>query len=381
MNLRLPLSDQTHMLNRPFPDSYRMAFLAAALSLSLRPSLGALPAATVPTVGTYFDGLGSPYGGCGVPQELLETQDFVALNVYNTPGEYSNSPTRPLTGADLPIMGEFANGANCGRWVEVTVGPICKGTNDGAPGQPFCRGDGAQWVDDAFSGATLNMLVADACGDGNAWCRDSRLHLDLSKPSLGRFLKAGQPAGDMAPDHWNNRTISWRYIPAPDYQGDIRIYFLKGTQKYWTAVSITRLPNGIHAVEQKVNGAWVRAGRYGDMGQGFLLATVPDDFRIRILDASDALLQGGREYVFAHPESCGGTCDAAATPAPYQGFAADGTPILERSHAKPTRHAAATLQSANNGIRIHFAPQLSGASEESILDARGRTLPISSVAN
>lgn len=368
-----------------FPDTYRITFLAAAILF--RPATAApkpeaptaaktaMHAAAAPTMGTWFDGLGQPYGGCGVPQELLETQDFVALNVYDTPGEYALSPARPLTGADLPVMGEFANGANCGRWVEVTVGPICKGTNDGAPGQPFCRGDGAQWADDAFSGASLNMLVADACGDGNAWCRDSRKHLDLSKPSLGRFLKAGQPAGDMAPDHWNNRQISWRYIPSPDYQGDIRIYFLKGTQKYWTAISITHLPNGIHTVEQKVNGAWVRAKRYVDMGQGFLLETVPDDFRIRILDASDAPLQGGREYVFAHPESCGGTCDAAATPAPYTAFASDGTAVLIRASTKTPGHAAATLQSGENGVRFRYAAPLAGDGEDRLLDAQGRRLP------
>ena len=31
------------------------------------------------------DNLGSPYGGCGLPQDQLETQNWIALNVFNTP--------------------------------------------------------------------------------------------------------------------------------------------------------------------------------------------------------------------------------------------------------------------------------------------------------
>ena len=41
---------------------------------------------------TYFSGLGSPYGGCGLPQANLDSQDFVALNVFNTPGD--SGPSR-----------------------------------------------------------------------------------------------------------------------------------------------------------------------------------------------------------------------------------------------------------------------------------------------
>ena len=33
---------------------------------------------------TWFSSLGQPYGGCGVPQANLDTQNFVALNVQNT---------------------------------------------------------------------------------------------------------------------------------------------------------------------------------------------------------------------------------------------------------------------------------------------------------
>src|SRR5665647_746108 len=36
---------------------------------------------------SWFTGLGAPYGGCGMTQDALETQNFVALNVYDTPGD------------------------------------------------------------------------------------------------------------------------------------------------------------------------------------------------------------------------------------------------------------------------------------------------------
>lgn len=62
---------------------------------------------------TYFDALGSPYGGCGLPQANLDTQNFVALNVYDTPCDYAFYP-RPLTGADLPRRGMWTTGSTAG---------------------------------------------------------------------------------------------------------------------------------------------------------------------------------------------------------------------------------------------------------------------------
>src|SRR5262245_8864131 len=67
---------------------------------------------------TYFDGLGQPYGGCGLPQANLDSQNFVALNVYDTPRDYTYYP-RPLTGANLSKLGMWNNGHNCGRWIQV----------------------------------------------------------------------------------------------------------------------------------------------------------------------------------------------------------------------------------------------------------------------
>jgi len=49
------------------------------------------PPPTLTGNATHFDALGSPYGGCGLPQSALDSQNFVALNVQNTPGDYDLS--------------------------------------------------------------------------------------------------------------------------------------------------------------------------------------------------------------------------------------------------------------------------------------------------
>src|SRR5258707_9261474 len=148
-------------------------------------ALGQLPASAIdpgstpaPVTGnaTWFTGLGSPYGGCGLPQSALDTQNFLALNVQNSPGSYSNLP-RPISAANASELGMFDNGLNCGRWVRVTIGSNCTGINDGAPGQPFCRN--GSFAADQFNGATLDFVVADSCDDGNAWCKDDPYHVDL----------------------------------------------------------------------------------------------------------------------------------------------------------------------------------------------------------
>ena len=163
-------------------------------------------------VSTHFEALGTPYGGCGVPPDLVETDYYVALNVYDSPGIGTMWP-RPLKGQDTLYKGEFNNGRNCGRWVKVAIMEDCiGGTNDGALGQAFCRGSNAKWMNDQYSYAYLNMIVTDACGDNNGWCRDSKYHLDLHTPSLNKFEKAGVAVADMYPTHFNNRKISWEYI-------------------------------------------------------------------------------------------------------------------------------------------------------------------------
>ena len=296
----------------------RLAALAAATAALVLLAFQ-LPASADPVTGnaTYFDALGAPYGGCGLPQAQLDSPDFVALNVYNTPGDYSFYP-RPLTGADAAKIGLWDNGRNCGRFVQVSIGDYCTGVNDGAVNQPFCR-NGA-WTTDAYNGATLTMIVADSCGDSNAWCRDDPYHLDLAKDSLNRFVKGGAAVGDLYPNHFNNRHISWSFVPAPNYSGDIRIGFLQGAQAYWPAIAVSHLANGIHGVEYLSGGAWKTAKMNSDMGESYVIDGVTPgatNFQIRVRDAGDQLINSGRVYSFALPSGCGSTCSQPYTAAAY----------------------------------------------------------------
>ncbi|MGV9981244.1 cellulose binding domain-containing protein [Micromonospora wenchangensis] len=309
------------------PSRHRAGLLAAltavaALLLVVPLPVGALavPEPTTPVTGnaTHFDALGAPYGGCGLPQAELDAPDFVALNAYDLPGDYSSYPMRPIPASQAAKIGLWNNGLNCGRFVRVTVGDYCTGVNDGAPGQPFCRN--GSWTADAYSGATLTMVVADSCGDGNAWCRDDPYHLDLSTASLNRFVRNGTPVGDMNPTHWNNRHVSWSFVPAPNYSGDIRIGFMKGAQRYWPAIAVSHLANGIHGVEYLAGGVWTAATMNSDMGQSYVIGATAaggTDFQIRVRDAAGALINDGRVYRFALPASCGGTCSAAYTRVDY----------------------------------------------------------------
>jgi hypothetical protein len=267
---------------------------------------------------TWFSALGQPYGGCGVPQPDLDSQNFVALNVQNTPGDYSTFLPRPIPAADASKIGFFNNGLNCDRWVKVTIGNFCTGTNDGAPNQPFCRN--GSWVADKYNGATLDMLVADSCQDGNAWCRDDPNHLDLAQGSLNSFVLNGQPVGDMYPNHWNNRQISWQFEPAPNYSGDIKLGFLQSANPYWSPIDVTHLANGIHGVDYFQNGAWVKATTDSDMGDAYLIlptTTAGSQYQIRVYDVNGQLINNGRVYNFSFPASCGSSCPTSYTPVTY----------------------------------------------------------------
>ena len=299
---------------------------AAAVCAGFALVLSQLPASaqmiadpTTPVIGnaTYFDGLGAPYGGCGLPQAQLESQNFVALNVYNTPGDYAFYP-RPLTGANAGKVGAWNNGLNCGRWVQVKISDYCTGVNDGAPNQPFCRN--GSWGADRYNNAVLNMLVTDSCGDANGWCRDDPYHLDLSKDSLNRFAGDGGAVGDMYPSHWNNRRVAWSFIPAPDYTGDVQIGFMQGAKVYWPAIAVSHLANGIHGVEYLAGGAWQTAKMNSDMGQSYIIdGATPgsSQFQIRVRDVNDELINNGRVYSFSLPASCGSACGQAYTGVAY----------------------------------------------------------------
>jgi hypothetical protein len=269
-------------------------------------------AQTYTGVATHFEALGTPYGGCGIPPELIDSEHFVALNVFVSPNTGSQDFTRPIIGADTIRKGEFNNGFNCGRWVKVTICEDCiGGINDGALGEEFCRG--GQWLNDSYSGAELYMIVTDACGDNNGWCRDSRYHLDLHTTSLNEFKKEDIPVADMYPLHFNNRKISWEYVTAPNYSGDIEIYFMQGAQYYWPAIAINHLENGISKIEQKLNDTWVVIDRNSDMGQSFILKDLTQPYTIRIYDINNNLINFGKEYTFSIPASCGTACSEPAT--------------------------------------------------------------------
>lgn len=251
----------------------------------------------------------------------------MALNVSDDSGFYG-SLTHPIKGADTVHMGTYRNGQNCGRWIKVRIGDWCTGNNGGEAGKAFCAG--GTWVPDSMNGATLDVVVLDQCTDGNAWCRDSRYHLDFHTPALGAFEKDGTPAPMATPNTlpvgmgttWNvlssfgNRKISWDFEAAPNYQGEPRFWFSVDSKPGYMRLIVTHLPNGIHLVEQLVNGTWTAARTEGDMGQMWIL---PDasvtTFKLRLTDADDQLVLGGRTWSVTYPASCASNCKSAGTPA------------------------------------------------------------------
>ena len=268
---------------------------------------------------THFEGLGTPYGGCGVPAAYVGSVKFVALNVFKGANTGANDPDRPIGPENFEIMGAFKNGLNCGRWVRVTILENCVGgSNSGALGAGFCNEPGTSLQNDQYTGAVQYMIVTDSCGDNNGWCREDPYHLDFHTPSVNTFEKNGQPVNDMFPTHFNNRRISWEFVEAPDYTGDIEIYFMKDSFKWWASIFITNLKNGIHGVQQKVNGSWVNLQMNSDLGQAYLLQNTDiGTFTIRVIDANDNLINNEREYTFDFPETCGTLCENAATQTTY----------------------------------------------------------------
>ncbi|MFZ1084266.1 MAG: cellulose binding domain-containing protein [Terracidiphilus sp.] len=268
---------------------------------------------------TWFSALGTPYGGCGVPQQYLDSQNFVALNVQNDPADYTLFLSRPIASEYASEIGLWDNGMNCGRWVHVTIGDFCDGMNDGEQDEPFCRG-GTGWVADQFTGAELDLVVADSCQDGNAWCRDDPYHLDQAEAALNQYVLNGAAVGDMNPTYWNNRQIHWNFELPPSYTGDINIGMLANSTSAWTAISVTHLANGIHGLQYLSGGVWTKAINDGDMGEAFLISpTVAGgtEFEVQVYDITNTLINNARIYSFAIPASCGSVCTPAFTPVTY----------------------------------------------------------------
>jgi hypothetical protein len=308
-----------------------VALVAAVLAWQLPAGALDVSGTPAPVTGwaTWFSGLGSPYGGCGLPQADLDSQNFLALNVQNSPGVYTNLP-RPIPAADASEIGMFDNGLNCGRWVQVTIGDNCDGTNTGAAGQPFCTP--GSLVSDQFNGATLDFVVADSCDDDNAWCKDDPYHVDLAQASLNQFILNGQPVVDMYPGSWNNRQVTWQFIQAPNYAGNIDIGFIQSAQPYWPAVAISHLPNGIHGVQYYANGSWVTATMDSDMGDDYIIGpttgtgTDGTNYEIQVTDANGNLINNGEIYSFSLPSACADGCSPAYTPVTYTTSTAPAPP-------------------------------------------------------
>lgn len=268
---------------------------------------------------THFEKLGTPFGGCGVPTEFVDSDAFVALNVFKGPNVGPNDFDRPIAAGNEEIKGEFNNGLNCGRWVKVTILEDCVGgPNSGKLGEGFCNEPGSSYQDSEFTGAVQYMVVTDACGDNNGWCRDDPFHLDLHTSAVNQFKKDGELTTNMLETSFNNPKIEWEYVKAPDYSGDIKIHFMEDSFKWWASVFFTNLENGIHGVQQKINGEWVNLSMNSDLGQAYLLQnTDVGSFTVRIIDVDDQLINGEREYSFDFPASCGERCSNPGTPVTY----------------------------------------------------------------
>jgi hypothetical protein len=260
---------------------------------------------------THFGGTGNNAGGCGVPGNIQDTQNYVALNVQNDPGNYTLTLARPIVAPYLGDIGLFNNGLNCGRYLHVTMGNACEGTNDGTADEPFCRDD-ADWVADQFNGAELDMVVQDSCQDGNSWCRDDPYHLDLNQNVIDDFLLNGVAVGDLF-ENWSNRQLIWYFEEAPNYTGDINIYVNQGSGAYSTQVILTHLQNGLHGVNYYTNGAWATGTMVSDNGSVYTIlptVTAGNQYQIQVLDVSGALINNGRIYSFTLPSSCGTNCNS-----------------------------------------------------------------------
>ena len=234
---------------------------------------------------TYFGGLGYPAGGCGLPQSVVESASFVALNVQH---------------AQPPMRGEFDQGRNCGRWIEVALSKFCENADHSDRwNTDFCSG--GNWAERPLSGTKAMFIVADSCNDGNFWCRNDRYHLDLSVMGLSQF------GSQVNASTWRNPLVTWRYVDAPAYSGDVHIGFAQNASRGWPTILITHLKRGIHRVEQLVGDHWVAQPTHLTLGQVFILTNVGSEpYRIRLFDAYDQPVENGRIYRFSMPDQCCG---------------------------------------------------------------------------
>ena len=62
--------------------------------------------------------------------------------------------------------------------------------------------------------------------------------------------RCGASVGSMLPNNFNNRKMTWQFIQAPSYSGDITVGFLNGAQVWWPArvIHAGSVPNNASVV-------------------------------------------------------------------------------------------------------------------------------------
>lgn len=248
---------------------------------------------------TVYEDFSKEGGGCGPTEKMIQEDTlrqtggilaYAALNVANTPHDWSSDPVRRAQrgphGEDLQrtaLLGMYKGGSNCGRWIEVTL----------------------PWQGQSHK---ANFIVSDSCYDSNGWCRDYPGHVDLSIYQVVYSI-TGQRMDQTVrgrgwPINWPNSGVTWKFIPSPNYQGPIRVYFAKGAHPYWNALIVSNLKNGLGGVHVKGESGWVDARMDSDRGQVYLLpGQSSNTFEIRIKD-SGASNWNDEVYRFKMPAVC-----------------------------------------------------------------------------
>ena len=285
------------LLSTPRPLTRRSAVRwLAALCCAVLPVLGAATrspaasAAAAEVVGnaTYFDGLGTPvrrlrtaageagHAGLRRAQRLQHTRRLRLL-------------PPAAAGANVGKIGMWNNGLNCGRWVQVDDRRLLHR-------HQRRRAEPAVLPQRLLGRRRVQRRHADHARRRQLR-RLQRLVPRRPLPpgpvqGLAQPVREGRrPGRRPVPDHWNNRHVSWSFIPAPDYSGDIKIGFLQGAQRWWPAISVSHLANGIHGVEyfaerRLADGADEQ--RHGPVLHHRRDGLRPSSFTIRVRDASDA---------------------------------------------------------------------------------------------
>ena len=129
-------------------------------------------------------------------------------------------------------------------------------------------------------------------------------------PGLAEPVRPERHAGrGHVADHWNNRHISWQFVPAPGYTGDIQIGFLQGAQTWWGATvdlaPAQRRPRRA-VLRERYAGATPRwTATWASRTSCRRPTAGGTQFQIRVLDASDTLINNGRVYTFSLPPPAG----------------------------------------------------------------------------